>query len=69
MDIALQMKSIDMIIKFLKHDLKNLMPYGPVLPKKTEGTVPSVPLPRTSPEEQGVPSKSVQAPLFLGTER
>ena len=34
MDIAIQMRSIELMLKFLKHDLKNVPSYGYALQKR-----------------------------------
>ncbi|HWQ57395.1 MAG TPA: serine hydrolase [Clostridia bacterium] len=62
MDITIQMRSVEMLVKFLKHDVANISPYGYALQKErflpAAGT--SVPLPRGIPEEQGVPSAALE---------
>lgn len=61
MDITIQMRSVEMLVKFLKHDVANISPYGYALQKgrylPVGGT--SVPLPRSTPEEQGIPSAAL----------
>ena len=62
MDITIQMRSVEMLVKFLKHDVANISPYGYALQKGRylpEGGA-SVPLPRSAPEEQGIPSAAVR---------
>ena len=61
MDITIQMRSVEMLVKFLKHDVANISPYGYTLQKTRylpEGGA-SAPLPRGVPEEQGVPSAAL----------
>ena len=61
MDIAIQMRSVELLIKFLKHDLKNVPSYGYKLQKLAlpEARHPK-PLPRSTPEAEGVPSEAVK---------
>ncbi len=61
MDLAMQMRSIELLMKFLKHDLKNIPPYGYTLQKLAlpEARDPK-PLPRSTPEREGVPSRRVR---------
>ena len=51
MDIAIQMRSVELLIKFLKHDLKSVPSYGYKLQKLAlpEARHPK-PLPRSTPE-------------------
>ena len=57
MDIAIQMRSIELMLKFLKHDLKNVPSYGYALQKRQlpEAKAPK-PLPRSTPEAEGIRS-------------
>ena len=60
MDIAIQMRSIELMLKFLKHDLKNVPSYGYALQKRElpEAKAPK-PLPRSTPEAEGIRSDAV----------
>lgn len=58
MDFAVRMKSFDMLIKFLKHDLQNIAIAETGYAISENGS--SVPLARRSPESQGVPSQKIQ---------
>ena len=60
MDIAIQMRSIELMLKFLKHDLKNVPSYGYALQKRQlpEAKAPK-PLPRSTPEAEGIRSDAV----------
>lgn len=61
MDIAIQMKSVEMLAKFLKHDVTNISPYGYKLQKERfTGSEASVPLPESIPEEQGMESAALE---------
>ncbi len=61
MDIAIQMRSIELMLKFLKHDLKNVPAYGYTLQKLAlpEARDPK-PLPRSTPEAEGLRSEAVR---------
>ena len=61
MDIAIQMRSIELMLKFLKHDLKNVPSYGYALQKRAlpEAQSPK-PLPRSTPEAEGIRSEAVR---------
>ncbi len=61
MDLTIQMRSVEMLVKFLKHDVANISPYGYKLQKERFlGSAPSVPLPRSIPEEQGMHSAALE---------
>ena len=57
MDLVAQIKTVDMMIKSLRGDLRNITPY-PFVPEKPRypAEPPSHPLPRSTPEAQGVTS-------------
>ncbi|MBE5785896.1 MAG: serine hydrolase, partial [Clostridiales bacterium] len=61
MDLAIQMRSIDMMLKLLKHDVGNLPAYGYRLQKLTlpEAKAP-MPLARSAPEAVGVASGALK---------
>lgn len=61
MDVAIQMRSIELVMKFLRHDVKSIPPYGYQLQKNPllrQGT--SEHLPKCSPEETGISSRAVE---------
>ncbi len=61
MDLAIQMRSVEMLVKFLKHDVANISPYGYKLQKeRCVGPLAGVPLPRSVPEEQGLDSAALE---------
>lgn len=61
MDLTIQMRSVEMLVKFLKHDVANISPYGYRQQKERfRATSESVPLPRSIPEEQGIPSAALE---------
>lgn len=61
MDITVQMRSIELLLKFVKHDLKDVPAYGyslqkpPVAPAPVHGAFP-----RVSPESTGVHSSALE---------
>jgi len=61
LDLAIQMRSIDMMLKLLKHDVGNLPAYGYRLQKLTlpEAKAP-MPLARSAPEAVGVASGALK---------
>ena len=61
MDVMIQVRSIDLLMKFLKHDVRNIPSYGYALQKnRLLGGDESVPLPRCAPEEAGVRSAALE---------
>lgn len=61
MDLTIQMRSVEMLVKFLKHDVANISPYGYKLQKERFLAPPaSAPLPRSIPEEQGISSAAIE---------
>lgn len=61
MDLTIQMRSIDLMLKLLKHDVGNLPAYGYRLEKRAlpPAKAPK-PLARSTPEAEGVPSAALQ---------
>lgn len=61
MDLTIQMRSVEMLIKFLKHDIANIAPYPYKLQKERlpAELAASVPLPRSTPEEAGLSSAAL----------
>lgn len=57
LDLLSQMKTVDLLLKFLRGDLRRITPY-PFLPQKKTYSAKQegVPLPRSTPENEGVPS-------------
>lgn len=66
MDITIQMRSIELLVKILRHDLDNVPSYGytPQKPKTFSGPA-SHPLKRSTPEAEGVSSQRLLE-LFKG---
>lgn len=61
MDLTIQMRSADLLLKFLKHDVEHIPPYGYSLQKQRfTPKPPSVCLPRSTPEAQGISSWAVE---------
>ncbi|MDO5112183.1 MAG: serine hydrolase [Clostridia bacterium] len=61
MDINLQMRSVDLMVKFLKHDLKDVPSYGYALQKQPALPAPVLePLPRSTPERMGMSSAAME---------
>lgn len=61
LDLLSQMKTVDLMLKFLRGDMRRMTPY-PFLPqKKPFSEEPGgVPLPHATPENEGVPSKQIE---------
>lgn len=61
MDLTIQMRSVDMLVKFLKHDVANITPYAyrPQKERLLASSPASVPLPRSTPEEEGLSSAAI----------
>ncbi len=62
MDITIQMRSVELLVKFLKHDVANIPPYGYSVQKDKylPGRSAPVHLPKSTPEAEGVSSKAVE---------
>ncbi|MDD4075224.1 MAG: serine hydrolase, partial [Eubacteriales bacterium] len=61
MDINLQMKSVELMMKFLKHDLKDVPAYGYSLQKPPALPAPAAsPLPRSTPENEGMSAAAME---------
>ncbi len=61
MDINLQMKSVELMMKFLKHDLKDVPVYGYALQKPPALPAPQPsPLPRSTPEREGMSAAAME---------
>jgi CubicO group peptidase (beta-lactamase class C family) len=61
LDIALQMRGIELLIKLMKHDMSGVPPYGYRRQKlDVPGAPQSAPLPRCTPEQAGISSAVVQ---------
>ncbi len=61
MDLTIQMRSAELLVKFLKHDVENIPPYGYALQKRRFVPKPDgSPLARSTPEEQGMSSAAVE---------
>ena len=69
MDITIQMRSIDMLVKMLKRDTEGIPQYGYARQKHTGDILPiEAPLPRCTPEEAGI-SSAVTERLFRAVEK
>ncbi|MBQ4611281.1 MAG: serine hydrolase [Clostridia bacterium] len=69
MDITIQMRSIDLLIKMLKRDTEGIPQYGYARQKQPGEILPiAQPLPRCTPEEAGV-SSAVAERLFRAVEK
>ena len=61
MDITLQMRSIELLLKFIKHDLKDVPSYGYALQKPGIAPAPvREPFERATPESMGVHSSALE---------
>lgn len=62
MDITIQMRSVELLAKFLKHDVANIPPYGYTLQKNGYLPGKSAPahLPVSTPEAEGISSGAVE---------
>ena len=64
MDISIQVRSLDLMIKLLRHDLQNLPPYGfkPQRPPRGEAelSLKSTAFMRSTPEAEGLSSSAVE---------
>jgi len=69
MDITIQMRSIDLLIKMLKRDTEGIPQYGYARQKQPGEILPiAQPLPRCTPEEAGI-SSAVAEQLFRAVEK
>ena len=69
MDITIQMRSIDLLIKMLKKDTEGIPQYGYARQKQAGEILPmQQPLPRCTPEEAGI-SSTVAEQLFRAVEK
>jgi len=69
MDITIQMRSIDLLIKLLKRDTEGIPQYGYARQKHPNEILPMAqPLPRCTPEEAGI-SSAVAEQLFRAVEK
>ncbi len=59
MDFSFQMRSFDMLVKFLKHDLAHMPVFDTGKRNRFSCAGSPSPLPRSTPEAQGVPSGAV----------
>lgn len=60
MDLTMQMRSIELLVKFLKHDLKDIPSYGYRLQKPpVSASSAGEPFPRATPESMGVQSAAL----------
>ncbi len=61
LDLISQMKTVDLMLKFLRGDLRHITPY-PFKPQKKASTprASSGDLPRATPESEGIPSEYIQ---------
>ncbi|HWR19145.1 MAG TPA: serine hydrolase [Clostridia bacterium] len=64
MDLSIQVKSLDLLIKLLRHDLKNMPPYGfkpnRASLREAEHCLKSTALIRSTPEAEGLSSSAVE---------
>ncbi len=61
MDLSIQMRSLDLMIKLLRHDLANIPSYGFRLQQNAQsGGQKSSPLPRSTPEAEGLGSSTLE---------
>lgn len=68
MDLNIQMKSLALVLKFIKRDMQHIAAYPYYLQKPpTPPAVHPHPLPRATPESMGISSARVQA-LFAGVD-
>ena len=62
MDLTMQMKSAELLLNFIKHDTEKIPLYGFMLQKQRFVPKPNTaPLPRSTPESEGVPSEAVES--------
>lgn len=62
MDLTMQMKSAELLLNFIKHDTEKIPLYGFMLQKQRFVPKPNTaPLPRSTPEAEGVPSEAVES--------
>lgn len=61
MDLLSQVKTVDLMLKFLRGDMQHITPY-PFQPQKRKSfpLVSSVDFPRSTPENEGIPSEYIQ---------
>ena len=60
MDLTMQMRGIELLVKFLKHDLKDIPSYGYRLQKPpVSASSVGEPFPRATPESMGVQSAAL----------